>query len=509
MAHEHAAAMLDGMMSMIESLSELKDREEAAQKHFSAATSLLEKLPGLDCDAGKMLKSKIEAVKFWSESEQESLLQIVNKKTPASSSSTVLGCRLRIQDYTSLAHYLLPSLWTTLCDHSRGFGARTEELCGFAKLLGLMCPSEPTYAHLLSIMHTCCPPQHELSALQKFEVLKSFKVTVKKILAPNDERVREAQTSYITKLPDVPAQLSDHPCYKSAFKNDAPHVCPDRATHVIANARSIPLRCSNMNSFMPLQRASASDNGMAQAMCAMLLRAVAAQPDNNIRVFSSPQPSYDLQNPQLIMRPMGLPNPQLTMLPAAPASESSAGSATTQGVLALTDRNITDEVDVNKGQDVGTEKREVNKEKDVGAVKEKIETDPLKLIQELQDKRTAAVMKRPAAQKKPTKTELRKAATQTPKVGNKKELKKAAVAAKANQKQKPDSKALSKKANQKPAINKKANQKPAIGNKKKRNAKQLSGMTIQRRLLLRPNGCSKCRYKPGCTPSCLSGLINR
>ena len=57
MAHEHAAATLDGMMSMIESLSELKDREEAAQKHFSAATSLLEKLPGLVCDAGKMLKT--------------------------------------------------------------------------------------------------------------------------------------------------------------------------------------------------------------------------------------------------------------------------------------------------------------------------------------------------------------------------------------------------------------------------------------------------------------------
>jgi hypothetical protein len=119
--------------------------------------------------------------------------------------------------------------------------------------------------------------------------------------------------------------------------------------------------------------------------------------------------------------------------------------------------------------------------------------DPLEIIQALQDKRAAAVepRKRPAAKEKQQKKQtskvanekkLAKASTQTPKVAKKKGKTKAAVATKAKT--------------------------PAIKNQKNTSAAQVPGFSMQKRLLLRPNGCSKCRLKPGCTPSCLRGVNN-
>ena len=497
MALDHAAAMLDGMMTMTESL-EVADRKEAAKKHFSTASSLLEQLPGLDDNAGKMLNSKIESAKFWSESEQKSLQEIVNKKMSAAIVCLAPAARLRTQDYTSLVEYLPASLCAKLCDSTLAFPVRSELLCGFAKALGLICPSEPTYAHLLSIMHTCSPPQYEMTSQQKFEVLKSFKVTVKKIIDKED-KARVGQTAYITKLPSTPAEFSDHPCYKSAFQTDAPHPSPSRSTQVIAYARSIPLRCTNFSSYVPLQRASVPEEGMA-AMCAMFMRAMAPQPDGSLRIFSSPQPSNAVQHPQLIMQPAGLQNSLQRHQPAAPTSESS-GSVNSPSMLALTDQK--DEDEVNKGNDVDNEKTDVDNEKTEAKVSPLVtksagitsRVDPLKLIEELQDKRKAAaaqaVMKRPAAQTEKkqaqgsNKKKRAQAATQTQK------LQKAAVASQANQKPPP-----------------KKTKAPASNSKKKKSSADTSGMSMHSRLLLRPNGCPKCRRKPGCTPSCLRGVIN-
>jgi hypothetical protein len=495
MSLEHAAAMLDGMITMIGSLSDPNEREEAVRQHLSAATLLLEGLGDLDCEAGEMLRGKIDLARCWSETERETLQKIVKTKVSPLQSSAV---RLRVQDYTSLVHYLTPSLWTSLCDYNQTFGARTEKLCGFAKILGLVCPSEPTYAHFLAIMHTCCPPQHELSQQQKFETLKSFKVTVKKCLADNDERVRVQQTAYIVKLPDVPAQFSDHPRYKCAFQNDEPQECQNKVTSVIAYARSIPLRCSNMSSFMPLQRTSVPDYGASQAMFSMFMRAMVPQTESTLRFFTSPQQFYDLQNPQLIMRPAPTMQNSFNSLHPAAVASGSSGLAS-PGLLALTDANNPDErqpsvLNAHQEQDVagGSLATNVGKGKDADIVKESVpdgKADPLKLIKDLQQKRAAnaaEVRKRPAAQKnkeerstKEAKKELAAATTQTPKATTK--------------------------SNQKPTRKFKA---PAVGNKKKSTAAAIAGLSMQKRLLLRPNGCSKCRRKPGCTPSCLRGVIN-
>ena len=42
----------------------------------------------------------------------------------------------------------------------------------------------------------------------------------------------------------------------------------------------------------------------------------------------------------------------------------------------------------------------------------------------------------------------------------------------------------------------------------KAGAKDIPVPTLNQRLKLRPNGCGKCRYKPGCTPSCIKAKTN-
>jgi hypothetical protein len=32
-------------------------------------------------------------------------------------------------------------------------------------------------------------------------------------------------------------------------------------------------------------------------------------------------------------------------------------------------------------------------------------------------------------------------------------------------------------------------------------------LSMAKRLSIRPKGCSKCRWKPGCSPSCLRGVL--
>ena len=476
--------LLSGTAMLLKSIADPCLADQLATKQLQIVKQKLES-PSLaiDAETAMTLNSQIDAMSGWTQEARNALQSVVSNRAAATMSLPVMSQtygRRQAQDFTNLMHYLPSSIWAKLQESSHNFKTRIEILGKFAAILGLTCPNEQTYAAALSILHLAAPGTNpELSSSQKFELLKSFKPVFKKVLERHDNH----STMTLAKLPIDLSSAAEHPLIKAAFTDEQPMQCPLQEDQLNAFAASIPLRVTNIasSSFRPFQRAASSDQIGHHLLFSSMHRNSSLMPDEiPMRYFLPPFGSsaasisthgtpplaltYPVEN-----REATLSSPAILDKPNPPAVPTEP--LTTPG-LAHTEASVT------------------HGEKTAGATELPAahSEDPLAVIAGLQSKRAEAKASAKEARSTPEEVEAKKRPASAPS-----RSRKAASKGVSNTKQSSSCKTVPKKNTK--AVKKAAARSPA------------ASLSMAKRLSIRPSGCSKCRWKPGCTPSCLRGVL--
>ena len=446
-AIEATAAFLNGV----------KDHPNYLEFREQQSTKIQLQIRGvcMTMEAGSLLIEKLKEVD-WSPAEFASLQSEVMNSVQLCLAGSA---RKALQDYTALAAYFPAEVWDELLGSTLSSQAKLERLLLFAHKIGLSNPTEHTYQFLCAVFLLATEGQKaiNLPPCMRFETLKMIKKVYKSLsqmwLAPA-----------FPHLPKLPSAVDDlegaYPNeFAKVFGSSAP--VPSRLcwSDISKIATSTPMRNSSKASQLASSMQMLGDMANVQSMPA-LLQGLASLYGNS---FPHPQPA---QLP-LTMLPAVQAKVQtrldnrLQALPSQPRLQPSAAivDAAQLHAPAVSAPALTHAVVPPAAIADGTNGTE----------------DKPKVIVKSVDAAARVVMEAMAA-------------------------KSAAAAAKAAADKVKGEKLKNCKAPKAKAAKGKCKTPPPVAKGKNKKRKALP--SDAERLKMRPSGCSKCRRKPGCTPSC-------
>jgi len=465
---EQLPALLDGTVALCAQLGSSEASKQFSSKQFSTAMTVVGAAPSMSLEVAGKLAQKIQQMDCWSGEQKEELLKEISNKAAsvagnegAGESLYVTG-RRPLQDFTHLRHYMVPSVLEMLQDASRTKHSKVEVLSQFACRLGLRCPSEPTYSAIVAIVDLVSG-DIPISSEEKHRNFKACKPLVKVCC----DNAPAHSKPYVAALPSDPTAFLTCEWGREVFADELPATCAisDAAFH--AHWKSIPLRVTNIraSAFAPIERAA------TPAMVMGLTQHVLAR--------ASHERGHDII-PIQYLRPGSSEAPVPTMSHGAPhaysAQQVSSSSREGQPMLAIANEP--------SGTSLAPQFTPEQEKNSTNA--------PLDMVVALQRQREQSRIQDKEFSENDMETE------QSPKP----------------QPCKKPAAATPKGAHEKAATAKHhvttPKKKPATNQVAKDNLKQSTNesscpLSMKQRLKLRPNGCSKCRNRPGCTPSCLRG----
>ena len=281
------------------------------------------------------------------------------------------------------------------------------------------------------------------------------------------------------------------------FKDEKPGGCPFSLAKFDAFVKQIPLRRSNLNaraSFLPLQRQGSSQPSSYAEMFGMLMhQQQQLQQMQQCQIKHSPQHEQEKAESLLPIVPFvqpstrDLPNPPTLALPAPPINETASPAHVPEPAIinaALPVLQPVQTLPTTTSSKLGT-------------------SDHSSALKKNPIEATLALQARSEGWKKDAVEEPQPRAKKSAKAKAKPSAKKSAKA-KAKPSAKKSAKAKAKKTSPSPKKKTKAEVKQNKSSQAS-NAKPLDMADMKKRIQLRPNGCSKCRWKkPGCCPSCFA-----
>lgn len=386
--------------------------------------------------------TQVKSMSFLSDEQQQSLIAAVGHRA-AGTDASVNG-RVAMQDFTDFPEFLTDKIWSILQNTESILSQKIHILMKHLTALGLRCPSEATYAmicvmcNLATLADECTPPAEMFRRLQE----------VKPLAKAYCDKAGLVQ-SYLRKLPTDVGQ------FVASSAATALYIDGDRVKSKIdmetlrKTMRLVPMRSTNKLSSASSSAAQSTTNPLHTSAPDMMQMMAACM--GQFLANTNGQPRIQL----LPRRAQGLgqimQQSQLALLGPGPGSHLEAPadqpSALPHSVhLALPAPPTEAARDEHKSQTM----------------------NPLEAAEQLRqdaaDKENN-VMKRPASKSDKSN---RKA---TPTLAMKK-------------------------------TNKPGNKKNEDAKKKKTKSPKAAVPSDSLRMKLKPNGCSKCRNKPGCTPSC-------
>ena len=419
--------------------------------NMESATKLLDSLKQID----------------WSHEESAKLQAEV-----ANSIQLSVTCQGRkaLQDYTALAAYLPAALWDDLLGSSLSGQAKLELLLMFGHKLGLSNPTESTMQFMCAVFLLSTEGQKAL-LLPPSVRLETLRM-IKRVWKQFTSRAPMAILPHILKLPSCVQEFKDaYPAeFAKVFEIGPPAPCRLNWSDISICATGTPMRGRfmqvqaplSMNGSLELQNVPALLQGLAQ----MYSSGIAFPQQAHLPMIAAPQQA---QLP-LTFLPGAQTRVQKKLdnrlqLPPSTVTHHASDHAP-QALVAVDALPNAEAIETNQGADTSKDQR--NDEEVPKPVK------PLSV-----EAATQAVMKAMAAK---SSSSAEKAAKE------KKNAKKATdkCTAKSTGTSGPS----------------KTVKKECKKEKKNEKKKEKVLPSVNQRMKLRPHGCSKCRGKPGCTPSC-------
>jgi len=445
MAADRICAIVDGIVTLGGTLEGLQSQSEFYKKHYDIVRTELSMATFLFEDAARVA-AKIRTIAFWDQDAVEELLATVGRRVSHASSHVHASGRKSMQDYCNFPHHLTEAVWKTLQNKDSSMETKMHCLMKHLTTIGLRCPSEQTYAMVCAVLNSDIQlrvPQ------ERYRLLLAVKPLVKRYC----EGTLEVCT-FVEKLPEqreVFEQLGFPPM------DLVP--CQVPWLELVMMAKSIPLRVTNRMSLS--STASSSSTSFPSVV-----------PTAGLDLMGLMHGFVSILQAQATQQQHAAA-PRIELLPAGSSRlAQSVSNASRLMDIVNTQSNVeahsvdVPQVDVPKPVAHALEDA-VDKPKTVS---------PLQAIALLQDKAPVPgavdVCKRPASSTETLKTVCKRPASDHSKTKQQKK--------------------------------KHAGLKTGAG-KKKPSGKETDQPwlpTMKQRLKQRPNGCAKCRNRPGCCPSC-------
>ena len=489
--------MVDALLAHMKSIGEFLQhtncmapdvKEKIAQNQLDQLLHKLSLINVLTAEQATTLSANFEGSCF-SDSHRATWVEAVSSKIAAGNRSSG---RKPNQVLLHFGAYLTPSE-VQLLQGDGNVAIKLEALVTRCLMIGLTNPSEQTIGHVIAL-----GKQHGIACTQteSFDLVQEFKRLLK-----NKRKSAPSFTVHLQYYPGDPMQLPTE-ILNSAYTTEQP-LPLQQVVHVpLASAQSqVVLRRSSkaVRDTLPARQASVAANmfgtpDAARTMFAMM-QMLTGNPSagmqqgsgqcsglQNLQIFGtrSSGSQGSQQHPNASSSP-GLHQQQALQLPAS----TSAGTGH-QAALppALPSGQPSSSIGL-----ANTSQPAQNPASQAHTFQMELPTDE-SLANDLMgevDKSTKVVTEALEAKKKPSQAKAEKA---TPKAKAKNQIKpkaKAKAVAKAATKAKAKAKATAKA---------KSTAKP--------DREHYRSMSNSQRLRLRPTGCGKCRWKPGCTPSCFA-----
>jgi hypothetical protein len=452
--------ILEGSATLMQHIQSTPSAISFGAQQLQTFEQLLEQVPALEFSVAAQLASKISETKLWDEASTNKLLEIISKKAASAVPNVAAGeClnlgRRVLQDYTALAHYLTPSVLNLLSARSTHMAAKAEILGNFASKLGLQCPNEQTFAAMVGILDVASN-DFPVTSAERHDRLKHLKPLIKSAC----DQKAGPDMPYVVTLPSDRSLFMESPWFKSAFIEEKPLEEWAEMAMYIRHWKTVPLRVTNMKvAYQPFQRLQPHSNLLPEQIMQFLQHARMPRP-------ASSSHGIDIQY-LAPYEPRALPNIDAPPPPAMAPS-----------TLAIEDK-MPPLVNTAEGAAASAPQAQPSPASNSKARSDQRKANPLEVIQRL--------------------GELGKEAASERKGQEEEEVE--AVEPKAKAKSKASK---TEQVYKKPAANTKGKKTQASG-KQKRAVKFGLPPNMKARLRERPQGCSKCRWKAGCTPSCFRG----
>ena len=490
MAVQKVVAIMDGVLNLWQSMGGdgCSAAEGMAKDGLQNVSKMIQDQSMLSFQDAASVNTKLTGMLCWSESAKDDLKTMLSSKVtfqPSSLPSDATHCgRRKQQDYTSFPSYCPDWLWELLLDKEVDWEKKIIAVSKLAVQLGMRCPSEMSSAVLMTMsLLDSMSDRGKVEDQSMYDLLQECKRKIKDV-SENHAAVHE----YVQVLPRIADDFKSSPWYGEAFA-DGKHPAAMMKVHlgdIMAFARKIPLRTSR-STVQPRSRLlspGVQDNNAMASMMGMMMQFMQGQQ----QLQPQQQPPQQRNRAHCSLSAILNGSSRATASAGAGAGDAGGGGPAGAGTLAIED--------VEEKEKLALERQKLEKEKsELEKLRKPVVPEPADGLQDvgssvsegvrrLKDFMSAGKDKRTASAKE--------AGAQSEKA--KKEKAKKEKVKKENAKKKENVKGNVK------TENVKGNVKEDVKKVKKENVK------IPARLVkMYPSGCSKCRHKAGCTPSCFRG----
>jgi hypothetical protein len=194
---EQVSLRLDVCRKLMQSLADPSAWEKVCKQQSKHLVSLINKMNQISDEEAGSLTVKVAELSM-PPSEKDKLMIAIGTKIADPRQRSSCFARRRQQDYVTFLNFLTADIWSQLEEHPQ---MAQEIVLGHLNRLGLICPTEPTYAYITAVVaaignwHPC--------------MVNMLYTKVKKRLK---QMYTTEPAEYITQLPATPAQLlAEHP----------------------------------------------------------------------------------------------------------------------------------------------------------------------------------------------------------------------------------------------------------------------------------------------------------
>ena len=466
---------LDGVVMLLTSLKDTQHYPEWQDQHFKNVLGMIEGAKLSFREAARLVH-KVKGLPFF-ESGKMKLLEALEHACSDAAKVTDVGMNGgKMQDYMKIHAYFTERHWAVAFDSSSDEMQKLELFTELAASLGMRCASEPTQAMLLALSMLT---SKEYTAAVKYEMFKTAK---KRIKAVCNHAVADPTLPYILQLPARPDSM-DSKWMAHAFSGKKIAGQPPQSWNIMQTHQlylSIPQRSSNR-----MSKPCSTSSMVPSAGISMTAGNPLAQLVQFMQMMQSMQGHQEEPAVEILPRkrqPLELEDAPVTPGPKAARLELISPASDAKEFPAL---------------QLARDASEFGPEKPTPPEKP---AEPSK-----RPVAVAAILRGQVETRKATK-KAEQAAAKAEKKAAQAEAKDAANAVKKAEKEKKDAATAAAKAAGSSPKDAPAASKDAAGSKisaKKATEDKWAGLPDEKaRLEQRPTGCSKCRRKPGCTPSC-------
>ena len=274
---QNVVAIMDGVLNLWTSMGgDLPAAQSMAKDGLLNITKSIEEQSSIAFQDAAAVNNKITDMTCWSQGQRDDLKSLLSSKVnltqPTSLKSDATHCgRRKQQDYTSFPYYCTDEIWDLLLDNGVEWENKIIVASKLAAALGMRCPTELSCAVVMTMsLLDSMSERGKFEDQSMYDLLQESKRKIKDA-CDNHFAVHE----YVQVLPQSPDDFKSSPWYGEAFA-DGKHPAAMMKVHfgtIMSFARKIPLRTTRstvqprrLNSHGALQ----DNNGMTTMMNMMM-----------------------------------------------------------------------------------------------------------------------------------------------------------------------------------------------------------------------------------------------